>query len=94
MTTRTQDPIEDIGHGVSIEVAVNSAGSECGVIERHNCNGDTETGHWVGFRGVDPQDGHPSWIVEQRDPLTLSPSILCRTCGHHGFIREGRWVPA
>lgn len=37
--------------------------------------------------------------------LTLSPSILCMvgslddpsrgaTCGFHGFVRDGRWVPA
>lgn len=26
--------------------------------------------------------------------LTISPSLLCRTCGHHGFIRDGKWVPA
>lgn len=38
-------------------------------------------------------DKHASWIVEQRDPLTLSPSLLCH-CGDHGFIRNGRWVRA
>jgi len=36
------------------------------------------------------------WQVESRDPLTLSPSILCLddACQDHGFIREGRWVRA
>lgn len=36
------------------------------------------------------------WEVESYDPLTLSPSIVCTmpNCGHHGFIRNGRWVPA
>jgi hypothetical protein len=34
------------------------------------------------------------WTVENWDPLTLSPSVLCRGCGDHGFIRGGRWVPA
>lgn len=33
------------------------------------------------------------WKIESMDPLTLSPSLLC-ACGDHGFIREGRWVPA
>lgn len=32
--------------------------------------------------------------VEQEDPLTVSPSILCPDCGLHGFIQHGRWVPA
>jgi hypothetical protein len=34
------------------------------------------------------------WEVVTWEPLTLSPSLLCRECGDHGFIREGRWVPA
>jgi hypothetical protein len=39
--------------------------------------------------------GRPTslWQVESWEPLTLSPSLLCH-CGDHGFIREGRWVPA
>lgn len=31
----------------------------------------------------------------QEDPLTVhggSGSVICRTCGTHGYIREGRWV--
>ena len=40
--------------------------------------------------------GRELWTVEQEDPLTLSPSLACACpgCGHHGWIREGRWVPA
>ncbi len=34
------------------------------------------------------------WAVESADPLTISPSILCGSCGTHGFWRAGRWVPA
>jgi len=33
------------------------------------------------------------WQVESWDPLTISPSVLC-SCGDHGFIRGGRWIPA
>lgn len=36
----------------------------------------------------------PTWRVESFDPLTVWPSILCRVCGDHGFIRDGAWVPA
>jgi hypothetical protein len=32
--------------------------------------------------------------VEQMDPLTISPSILCEDCGLHGFVREGSWTSA
>jgi hypothetical protein len=38
--------------------------------------------------------GRPTWEVESLDPLTISPSVLCRRCGDHGFIRGGRWVRA
>jgi hypothetical protein len=40
------------------------------------------------------EPGRPMWQVESWEPLTLSPSLLCRTCGRHGFIKQGRWVPA
>jgi hypothetical protein len=35
----------------------------------------------------------PYWKVECWDPLTLSPSLKC-ACGDHGFVQQGRWVPA
>jgi len=37
--------------------------------------------------------GH-SWQVLNWEPLTLSPSVLCGHCGDHGFIQNGKWVPA
>lgn len=43
-------------------------------------------------RQVEP-DRPNVWQVQSWDPLTISPSVLC-SCGDHGFIREGRWVPA
>lgn len=45
-------------------------------------------------RQVNPN--RPGWTVESEDPLTLSPSLLCKSdgCGDHGFIRKGRWVRA
>lgn len=33
------------------------------------------------------------WTLESKEPLTLSPSFACH-CGHHGFIRGGKWVNA
>jgi hypothetical protein len=40
-----------------------------------------------------PDERH-RWKVESWDPLTTSPSLLCMECGDHGFIRNGKWVPA
>lgn len=38
--------------------------------------------------------GGDGWTLENEAPLTVSPSLLCRSCGSHGFIRSGKWVPA
>lgn len=39
----------------------------------------------------------PTWTLVSLDPLHVEPSVQT-TCQnhapHHGFIREGRWVPA
>ncbi len=35
-----------------------------------------------------------TWRVVQQDPLTVVPSINCLGCGTHGWITDGRWVPA
>jgi|SRR6185369_994852 len=32
------------------------------------------------------------WQVVSFDPIHVEPSLLC-SCGDHGFIRGGRWVP-
>jgi hypothetical protein len=47
---------------------------------------------WIPFNGIEGEKR--GWDVLSVEPLTLSPSLLCRACGHHGFIREGKWVPA
>lgn len=40
--------------------------------------------------------GERGWTVVQDEPLTLSPSVACRTgpCTLHGWIRDGHWQPA
>lgn len=40
------------------------------------------------------REGRNVWQVHSLDPLHVEPSILRRECGLHGFVREGRWVPA
>ena len=34
------------------------------------------------------------WTLAQREPLTVTPSILCVDHGAHGFITDGKWVSA
>jgi Family of unknown function (DUF6527) len=63
-----------------------------GLIESHQL----PDGRWcegsVMFKGRG--GGSPEWAIVLEDPLTLTPSILCRTCGSHGYIEGGRWREA
>lgn len=40
------------------------------------------------------EQARPMWNVVSLDPLTLTPSVLDQQCGLHGFIADGRWLPA
>lgn len=35
-----------------------------------------------------------SHTIVSTDPFHLEPSVLCMSCGTHGFIRDGVWVDA
>lgn len=67
-----------------------------GAIVRHLKADGSECSSGVTFDVPAMRATRPSsalWQVESWDPLTISPSLLCE-CGDHGFIRDGRWVPA
>lgn len=64
----------------------------CSANEAPGLHGDGLTPGWIQFDTGDAPP--PVWPVASRYPLTLDGSILCRSCGHHGYIREDRWVPA
>ena len=38
-------------------------------------------------------DQYPMWDLLSYEPLHVEPSLAC-VCGDHGFIRDGKWVPA
>ncbi len=88
-----------IGHGVLISyTSWDDGGHErVGLIEFHDRPDGGRCGSGLLFDLPGVREAFPSravWTVEQWEPLTLSPSLLCSACGHHGFITEGRWVPA
>ena len=87
----------DIGDGHSITYSEYD-GEIAGIVVFHHAPDGSECSGWVPFRGSAWERsfnvGIPSWDVVQKDPLTLTPSILCRACGDHGFIRNGKWVRA
>jgi hypothetical protein len=89
----------DIGHGVTVSlcyyptkaeapsIADDIAGKLAGIDYWHPCRTQNDVPGYV------PLGGKDGWTLEKFEPLTLSPSLLCRACGHHGFIKEGRWIP-
>lgn len=82
----------DIGSGVTIEKRYIN-GQLAGVAYTHDC----PHGNKNDYIPIDGDHGTPDgmgWRLEVDDPLTVSPSLLCRACGHHGFIRNGKWVSA
>ena len=89
----------DIGEGCFIEVA-EWGGQPAGINNFHRDAAGAWCAGWVAFRGspwsrqFEKVEGFQSWDVVKRDPLTLSPSIKCKACGHHGHIKNGRWTPA
>lgn len=88
--------VTDIGHGVRTRFTT-YRGVTSGLIESHphtatgeRCSGAI-TFDLVQTVGLEHR---ARWRVISRDPLTLEPALLCRACGHHGFIRDGQWIPA
>jgi hypothetical protein len=82
----------DLGHDVLVEFTVNGDGTRVGLLETHRAPDGSECAGSVTFDVPQARAKGPRWTVHSLDPLHLEPSILC-SCGHHGFIREGRWVP-
>ena len=98
--SQTAPGLIDIGGGHTIKF-VSYKDDERAAIQDHHLTKDGKPcrgfvsfldGAWANeFRNV---DGFQAWKVESWEPLTLSPSLLCKTCGDHGFIRGGKWVMA
>lgn len=66
----------------------------CVVLIAHGTEGDPcESGIWLDRPGVEEIHEGSVWQVIQEEPLTLSPSLLCKRCGDHGYIENGAWRP-
>lgn len=61
-------------------------------LEGAECSGTLAIEGAGGFDATMPRwtlvEGVPTY------PLTLSPSVLCPRCGDHGWVRDGKWIPA
>lgn len=73
-----------------------------GLLDYHKNGAGEWCGGWIGFVNVDEGRAYEPFTGGKRGqhtlvqvrPLTVTASLQCRTCGDHGFITEGRWVPA
>lgn len=84
-------PRIDLGGGNSVEITgKQSKSGEWGLIWYHQR--PDGLGLCMGGISWDPADAY-HWDLVSREPLTVSPSLLC-ACGAHGFIRDGKWQPA
>lgn len=82
----------DLGGGVFYKKSVDRDGNWIAITEWHKSPSGQLCGGWVPFN-VESEyilPATPKWDVQSLEPLTMSPSLLCG-CGHHGFIRNGRW---
>lgn len=86
--------LTDLGNGVQFSKYIDNDDQWIGILEWHKCHSEEITAGSVLFDNAPEKFRGPRWTLVQEEPLTINPSILCRTCGLHGFIQNGRWVPA
>lgn len=109
MTDTELDPLDfgdgppplDFGHGVLGRWKVNSDGDKVGLLYSHPMPNPPVPGRRcmgsISFDIPELPEGerrYAVWQLHSLEPLDVSPSLLCGTCQHHGFIRQGAWVPA
>ena len=87
----------DLGGGSSFRW-LSDHGQIVGLIEHHPKPEDGPGYYCGGYVRWDAHEKAKHQLVSggpgDEEHLTLSPSLLCRTCGNHGFIRDGKWVTA
>lgn len=94
-------PPLDFGHRVLGRWVTDKDGNKIGINYSHPMPNPPVPGRRC-FGGIyfdipearEAQHSGGVWQLHSLEPLEVSPSLLCGTCGHHGFIRGGSWVPA
>jgi hypothetical protein len=89
----------DLGDGHTLHFVSYEGDERAGANVYHKKPDGSECGGFIAFSGGKwasefKENPIATWDVQSFDPLTCSPSLLCRACGDHGFIRGGRWVKA
>lgn len=69
-----------------------------GIHEHHKSTHNPELwcGGYLRFQNVPEavEAGHALHDLVSEKPLTIAPSLGCRGCKSHGYIRDGKWVDA
>jgi hypothetical protein len=78
----------DIGHDVLVDKRFVD-GVLHGIAYKHRC---IAGGVREAFIPLNPPF-KTGWDLVSVSPLTITPSLLCRACGHHGQLTNGRWEP-
>jgi hypothetical protein len=86
----------ELGHGQTLQPAFDRTGPDATLLGWVRNHPDARKPFLLcsSFAGIVPREGRDIWRVIQAEPLTLEPSLRCRACGSHGFVRDGKWVPA
>lgn len=85
----------ELAPGRELLPIVGRDGALIGYVEQHpSARNGSPCGGSIAISGTFWAGDHPRWRAVSVEPLTLEPSVLCRTCGNHGWVRDGRWVPA
>lgn len=98
----------DLGDGHSFVWLGDREGNTIGLIEHHPKGPDARPGAlycggYVAWVAAEAQAVDRPYTARHQllaggpgdeQSLTVAPSLACRTCPSHGFIRDGRWIPA
>lgn len=96
-------PAVDIGHGLTAALRLAEGlqehtgvadGVPVGVLLTHACaaRGGQVVQDFIPINAA--VSAREPWVLVSSDPITLQPSVHYTCCGVHGFVTDGRWVPA
>lgn len=86
-------PAYALGHGHTFDAVFNSQGALLGWWHLHPDARDLAAPACLVFCAVRCKGDEVHYEVINAEPLTLTPSLLCRRCGDHGRVTNGRWEP-
>ncbi len=90
---RASDDELDIGMGHKLTPVVDASDRLVGWLHAHPDARSAIGALCQSFCAVREGIGAPVHEIVTVEPLTLHPSLECRTCGAHGCVKNGKWEP-